>query len=281
MLKIDNYIDSIIEPSSTKRKPNKGDVKKLEVKEFTLISNDNTLNKSIKGIVTKCLTPKEKSDIICECIRIKESKLKQYKKSISENYLIIYDQEGCLYGSDNNLLYELISGNSLFDTLIKSEFREIYFITKTSIRKTYSGLISLHFMNSFSQALAFGNNYHSDLNKKLDCALNILYNLGFRFKFSYDEKNKVYYLIYHDCIIKFANFNCSNFCICERIHGLPIGIPLSEALEMPLKDYVGNYNHFLEIYELYKNYIYNNETQHYIYSQDIINENTILSKTDI
>lgn len=270
LLKIDNYIDSIIEPNHSKRKPNKGDTKKLEVREFTRISEDNILLESYKGVYVKCLTPREKADIICECIRTKESKLKNYKKNTNENYLIIYDQENCLYGEDNCKLYELISGNSLFDALSESKFREIYFITGASSRKTYSGLISLHFMNNFSQALAFGNNYHSISENKLDCALNILYNLGFRFQWSYDDETNMYYLIYHDCIIKFAKFQNPNFCICGRICGLPIGVPISEKVDMPLKKYVGNYNAFLKIYGLYKNYIFNNETQHYVYSQDII-----------
>lgn len=265
-----NYIDLIINPENNKGKGkvNKGDRSKLPVHEITLLNDDNTLGDTLKGIVSNARNPYDVGNTLLGCIENKENKLGNYQKQASQNYLIIYDMEGFLYGENSEKIYEYITNKSLFNMLTQSKFREIYVITQSIGRQTYTGLISLHFINSFSNALTFSNNHEATVDMKLDCALNILYNLGFRFKWCFDSSNDVYYLLYHDCLVKFIMVLNSTYCIVGRIEGIPKGIDLNK-LELPLKSYSGKYNEFLKIYDSYIKFISENEVRHYIYSNSI------------
>ncbi len=264
--KIDNYIDIIINPESRNRKPNKGDLQKLNVEEFSYISPENKVINQ-KGIALKCLTSTEKSKIISKCINTKEKKLKNYMRNTKENYLVIYDKELCLYGEKSHMLYDSISGKELFDALCSSKFNEIFFVTQSSNKQTYSGLISLHFVNTFSRAISFANDYYKSSEERLDCSLNIVYNLGFRFKMTYDDRKDKYYLIYHDCVIEFCDLYPYKFCICQIYFLIPTGNKNTNSNSI---DFIGNYNKFLKEYDFYKRFIINNEVRFYEYSRNVL-----------
>ncbi|MBS5822256.1 MAG: hypothetical protein KID00_00105 [Clostridium argentinense] len=266
----EHYIDLIIDPENNKDKGkiNKGDRSKLPVHELTILNDDNTLGNTIRGIVSKARHPNDLGNTLLGCIENKENKLGNYQKQANQNYLIIYDMEGFLYGENSEKIYEYIANKSLFNMLTKSKFREIYVITQSTDTETYTGLISSHFMNSFSNALSFSNNYDATVDEKLDCTLNILYNLGFRFKWCFDSSNDAYYVLYHDCLVKFIKVLNSTYCIVGRMEGIPKGIDLKE-LELPLKGYRGEYNEFLKKYDSYIKFISENEVRHYIYSNSI------------
>lgn len=264
------YIDIIIDPDDNehKGKANKGDREKLPVHELTVLNDDNTYGDTIKAIVSKARHPNEVGNTLLKCIEKKENKLENYKKQVGDNYLIIYDMEGFLYGENSDRIYNYIRNKSLFKMLTQSKFKEIYVITESTDTKTYSGLIALHFINSFSNALSFANREKVKYENKLDCALNILYNLGFRFKWCFCSNEDVYYILYHDCLVKFSGVLNSKYCIIGRIDGLPKGIDLNQ-LELPLMIYTGKYNEFLKIYDEYIQFINENEVRNYIYSNPI------------
>lgn len=265
-----DYIDLIIDPKNNKNKGkiNKGDEKKLPVREITVLNDDDSFGDTFKGIVFEPRTPNEIGNTLLECIKKKEDKLKKYKMKANQNYLIIYDMEGFLYGESSEKIYRHIANKSLFKMLTQSKFKEIYVITESTDTKTYSGLIALHFINSFSNALSFANRNEVSNEYKLDCALNILYNLGFRFKWCFCSNEDAYYIMYHDCLVKFVRVLESRYCIKGRIEGLPKGLDLNQ-LELPWEVYEGRYNDFLKIYDEYKKFINENEVRHYIYSKPI------------
>lgn len=282
--KIKDYIDKILYPDNTKGKPHKGDLRKLKVDNMQLLDENGKAQGGVKCIVQKPLVKEEIDIKLSNCIKGKEKKLNKYKEKVKENYLIIYDQERVLYGEDNFKIYEYIYGDCLNNIAIRSKFREIYLITESSGRKTYSGLISMKFMNMFSSALSFANKFGNSLEEKFEYSFNILYNYGFRFKWGIlnVEKNffmdmkkeiqnkidlkKTYIVLYHDCLIKFSAFNTSDFCIIGRIQ-LPLGLSLEDTLGINLLNYIGNYNLFLKINDNYNTYVKQNEVRHYVNSE--------------
>lgn len=290
---INGYIERILNPKNSKKKPNKGDLRKLPVEEIIVLDEDKKVLYKMQGIVQKALTKKEIDIKLCECINGKEKKLKNYTKKSHENYLIIYDKEGILYGDNSNKIYEYVYGNKLSSFVSESKFREIFIITKSGMKTIYSKLISMQFMNLFSSSLVFANKLSSNPQDKIKLSFNILYNYGFRFKCGIfdikenmlmDMKKEIfneinyrdtYVVMYHDCLIKFSAFNTEDFCIIGRIDGLPLGLPVENTIGINLLEYRGDFNLFLRTNKDYKMYINNNEVRHYVNTQNIKNKDIV------
>lgn len=235
---IEGYISDVIEPENSKRKLNKGDKEKLQVQEITMVSDDDIPIQKFKGVIWEVPKPCEIGNRIAESISKKEKKLEVYKRQVKENYLIIYDRENCLYGKTSDRIYNQISSDELFKVLSKSSFRDIFFITKSRERRTYAGLIELHFKNSVLQALEFVNKYITTQKKKVDTTFDILCNLGFSIEWSFNEAAKLYTIVYHDCIIDFAEDKNRNFNIIQILNSPYIGLPVNECIQIPLNKYI-------------------------------------------
>lgn len=152
--------------------------------------------------------------------------------------MIIHDRENCLYGKTSDMIYIGIESETLFKVLSESGFRDIYFITKSKAKKTYTGLIELHFRNSVLQVLEFANKYSTTPKKKVDTTFTILCNLGFNFEWSFEEETGLYTIVYHDFAIIFAEDKNNNFNIINTIRAPYIGLPLNECIQIPLDKYV-------------------------------------------
>lgn len=250
---IDGYIDAVINPESSKRKLNKGDKEKLPVEEITMISDDNIPIQTFKGVIYEIPQPCEVGDIIAENISKKEKKLELYKGQVKENYLIIHDRENCLYGKTSNRIYNRISSDKLFKVLSESGFRDIFFITKSREKKTYTGLIELHFKNSVLQALEFANKCITTPIKKVDTTFDILCHLGFNFEWSFEEETRLYTIVYHDFAIIFAEDKNHNFNIINMITAPYVGLPVDKCIDIPLYKYTCK-STSQKLYNNYKDY---------------------------
>ncbi len=131
---IPGYVSNIIGKGEYRHKDDK---LFLEVKEFTLIPSDDKRDKQqIKGIFQEQPKIDQYISDVAKLINSKNKKFNKYKKGLSHVNLIVFDCEDRLVGSPLDKFHHFFFQPELERSLVSSDFREIFFVTKVGLSKT-------------------------------------------------------------------------------------------------------------------------------------------------
>jgi hypothetical protein len=121
-----NYFTELTENEKYRHKKDKRD---LEVREFTIISDQGVDKGKAKGILQELPTIDKYVDMITERICSKEAKLSGYDKTLAHVNLIIFAAEQRIATVPIREYYRHLYTETLKDTLHRTSFREIFLIT--------------------------------------------------------------------------------------------------------------------------------------------------------
>ena len=126
MSNIPNYVGGILDKGHYHHKE---DMKALEVHEFTLLSN-NKPDQQHKGILTKIPPVPQYVQMVVEIIENKSERIQDYIQGLTHINLIILDTENRLIMLPRSDFYRSFFTPYLRTVLCKSDFREVFFVTK-------------------------------------------------------------------------------------------------------------------------------------------------------
>lgn len=128
MRNISGYFQNIIHKKQYKHKD---DILELEVKEVTIIPNDNKRSQQrAKGILRKLPNIEALVNKISRLVELKNKHFDKYIHGLNHVNLIINDCENIFTGLPEDMLHHWFFKDKLEKVLVDSKFREIFFITK-------------------------------------------------------------------------------------------------------------------------------------------------------
>lgn len=244
---IPNYIEEIIIDKSYR---NKGDKRKLPVHEIT-INPDTQKSRNSNVIITDYPSKDELGRKIGALITNKDSKIVNYQKQAASLFLIIYDNESCLDSGNPFKIHLSIYGLDLIKALLNSKFEEIFFITHSIDGKVYFRLKEINVMALVILTFIFAQGYNLANEDLFYIFLNILSNIGVKFKISFQ----------HDYYIQVV-INDMEFRLTDETGILKISEINTNFHEVfHSEDFCPNKKDFDEIKEDYLNFLRNNDLQ--------------------
>ena len=213
---IPDYLGDLL---SDKKYLHKKDRKTLKIEKVTIISKEGENKGEPEAIIHKSPSLLFCQEKINQIIREKNNKYRKYNKTLHHINLIINDSEGFLFRIEAKDFYNIFYTHNIIESVVNSNFREIYFITRVEKDKhVYFPLKMILFLTRIFAFNSFIN--HQYPNKK---------------EFE-DEEYYRYFIEYLDYQgfkdIKVKNLNKT----VEIIYG-NIGFNIEDGKKIVLKDY--------------------------------------------
>jgi hypothetical protein len=122
---IPGYVDHLVEGGSHKHKDDEGE---LIPDEFEIFDEEGNLKARVKGVRQDLPQLQEFVELVENCISEKNNKFSHYSYEAKFHNLLIYDREAYFGGLKLEDFYSSFFQDTLYDTIQKSPFREIYLI---------------------------------------------------------------------------------------------------------------------------------------------------------
>lgn len=197
---IPQYFDEII---NDKHYRHKMDISDLAVHQFTLQS-DGKPDRQIEGILQELPPISNYIQAIADKIRDKDARIQDYRKGLTHVNLIIYDTGGRLVTLPRSDFYRIFYIPNFKASLVKSEFREIYFITSIENGKwVYYPLKMVYLVSELCMFDGVLGTFYRNLKigspkEELNDFAQYLYHIGVKEIYISDMPNE-YELIYGNC----------------------------------------------------------------------------------
>jgi len=159
---IPEYLDDLL---SDKKYLHKKDRKALKIEKVTIISKNGENKGEPEAVIHKLPSLSSCQEKITQIINDKNKKYYEYDKTLQHINLIIYDSEGFLFRIRTKDFYNIIYTRNIIESIVTSNFREIYFITRVEKEKRiYFPLKMILFLSRIYAFSSFIN--HQYPNKK-------------------------------------------------------------------------------------------------------------------
>jgi len=159
---IPEYLDDLL---NDKKYLHKKDRKALEIEKVTIISKNGENKGEPEAVIHKLPSLSSCQEKIIQIINDKNKKYYEYDKTLQHINLIIYDSEGFLFRIRTKDFYNIIYTRNIIESIITSNFREIYFITRVEKdKRIYFPLKMILFLSRIYAFRSFINNQYP--NKK-------------------------------------------------------------------------------------------------------------------
>jgi len=123
---IPEYLEEIFDRKSYRHKDDK---EALKLGKITIISEEGDRKEDTTGVIQKLPGITKYLEKIGLIIKTKNKKFHEYDKYLNHINLILYDTENYLFSIQHKNFSKIFFTEDITESIVKSEFREIYFIT--------------------------------------------------------------------------------------------------------------------------------------------------------
>jgi len=214
---IPKYLDDLL---NDKKYLHKKDRKTLKVEKVTIISKNGENKGEPEAVIHNLPSLASCQEKINQIIKDKNNKYNEYDKTLHHINLIIYDSEGFLFRIKTRDFYNIIYTRNIIESIVTSNFREIYFITRVEKDKlVYFPLKMILFLSRIYAFSSFIRQEHPN-KKEFD-----------------DEEYYRYFIEFLDCQgFKDIKITKNQNKTTEIVYG-NIGFYIKDGEKVMLKDY--------------------------------------------